>query len=110
MCRCCDRNPAAPVTIEAINTTRLIVQNTHALTVFGRTYDRLHAYKDEPAKWLGPRHRIERHAWYQLEGVMWDLDNPMPESISRDIARVLACEGPGVAESFQADVAHDCYD
>jgi hypothetical protein len=41
---------------------------------------------------------------------MWDLDNAMPDCIQRDTGRLLETEGADVAESFQADVAHDCYD
>ncbi len=86
------------------------LHNTLDLTVFGRVYDHLHAWKDEPSRWLGPRHRIERHPWYQLYGLMWNLDDALPECIQTETARLLATEGADVAESFQADVAHDCYD
>ena len=86
------------------------LHNTLDLTVFGRTYDHVHAYKDAPSRWLGPRHRIERHDWYQLEGMMWDINLPLPECIDRETARIRDTEGPDIAESFQADIAHDTYD
>ncbi len=30
--------------------------------LLGREYEDVHAWMDEPAKWLGPRHRILRHS------------------------------------------------
>lgn len=30
--------------------------------LLGREYGDVHAWMDEPAKWLGPRHRVLRHS------------------------------------------------
>lgn len=42
--------------------------------LLGREYEDVHAWMDEPAKWLGPRHRVLRHS--PIEVLMKYHDDP----------------------------------
>ena len=86
------------------------MHNTLDLVVYGRVYDDLHAWKDEPARRLGRVHRSERHDWYNCFGTMWTLDDPFPFAAQWDTLRKLRTEGPDAAERHQAYLAHDFYD
>jgi len=86
------------------------LHETHDLIVFGRSYWPLHKWKDAPSRTLGPRHRIERHDWYNRHGLDWILEDPFPRSVLLENRRKLLAEGPDTAESFQASLAHDLID
>lgn len=71
----------------------------------------LHQWKDRPSRWLGSRHRIERHEWYNagLAGV-WQQGNSTPPWLRDSIDTLRTEHGPDAAEQYMADLTHDEWD
>lgn len=86
------------------------MHETLDLIVFGRSYWRLHKWKDSPWETLGGAHRRERHDYYNRHGLDWTHEDTFPESVLSQNDRKLREGGPDDAEMFQADLARDVLD
>lgn len=86
------------------------VHATHDLMVFGRTYFHDHAWKDKPYVWLGPKHRSERHEYYQLFEVEWNWNDQFPPQWQSFIQRVRDTQNADRAEEWMSFCAHDVFD
>lgn len=82
-----------------------------SLLSFGRSYFAEHQQKDAPASWLGRAHRAINHEWYQLFGIAWTFQNPIPQFIERAIETINQDYGPEEAELYEAIyLSHDYTD
>ncbi len=79
------------------------------VVVFGRSYWRVHRFKDSPWEELGVHHRELRHDHYQMFRALEALA-PIPESILFETRKIRETRGPEQAEEFQAHVQHDFLD
>lgn len=81
------------------------------LTAYDRPHLDIHQWKDEPARWLGARHRTERHGWYNVgKAGVWSLDRPSPPWLDDSIGAIGHAHGDEAAERFMVDLSHDHWD
>lgn len=86
------------------------IHETVDLIAFGRSYWRLHQWKDAPARECGVEHRRRRHGWYQRFPRDWDHAEPFPSLVLHQIGEVGRRRGAERAEEFQAFITHDYLD
>lgn len=81
------------------------------LIAYNRPYLEIHQWKDAPSRWLGTRHRAERHDWYNAgKAGIWSLDNPTPSWIDDAIRTIGEAHGDEAAEQYMVDLSHDHWD
>jgi hypothetical protein len=77
------------------------------LIAYGRPYFNLHKEKDKPHEFLGSRHRIVNHDWYQSYGRLWNFCEPFPSWIKDILGNE---EKADKAEEQMAWIDHDYID
>jgi len=83
------------------------MHGTVDLIAWGWPYLDLHVWKDEPSRWLGRRHRVERHDWYWNYGKLWTARQPLPDWMQDNIRGM---DDPWFADEFMAGLTHDEWD
>lgn len=86
------------------------VHATNSLIAFGRPYFDDHRQKDAPARFLGSRHRMVNHDYYQAYEISWTLDNPFPPTLNKRIQAIAIVASPDAAEREQVSTSHDYLD
>ncbi len=78
------------------------------LVAFGKPYFELNKRIDSWSEYLGRKHRIMGHDYYQAYGILWNMDNPFPERVLEHLGKTRERYGDEQAEQEQVELSH-CY-
>lgn len=80
------------------------------LIAFGRIYSEIHRWKDEPHKYLGQKHRIERHSLYCMCKYAGKPFESLQPTLMKHFKRTRDLWGDEKAEEEMVNVAHEHLD
>jgi len=80
------------------------------LISYGRPYFDIHKKKDKSSEYLGRKHRVLNHKWYNNFGKLWDFNEPFPTLIKKSIQKLGNEKGVLKAEKGMAWTDHDYID